>query len=201
MPRKKTRNGLTLFETMVAIGIFAVVTGAIMAVFMFATNSWKISESRTRTQQEVRRAMQTITKELSSSSSAHVSILNDSDELAYTGTKIRFQLPLYSQHRVQLDASGQILWGIGSNQGYWVSYQVVKPTGSNAGQLIRKILDASYTEVQGNTSILANDIESITFLALPNNTYSPRAVNILLKGAHADIAAETILKSRVWFRN
>lgn len=201
MLREKSKNGLTLFETMVAIGIFAVVTGAIMAVFMFATNSWKISESRTRTQQEVRRAMQTITKELSASSSGHASILNDSDELAYTGTKIRFQLPLYSEHRVQLDASGQIIWGANNNQGYWVSYQVVKPEGSNVGRLMRKVLNASYAEVPNTTTILANDIESITFLALPNSTYSPRAVNILLKGAHSDSAAETVLKSRVWFRN
>ncbi|MCU0651586.1 MAG: prepilin-type N-terminal cleavage/methylation domain-containing protein [Candidatus Omnitrophica bacterium] len=196
------KNGFTLAEVLITTSILAVISVAIFSVFMTGVSSWQIGEAKTQTQQETRRAMEMMSKELRLSSAYHLQVLNDSGIQAYSGTRIIFQMPVYSQQQVQVDTGGQLVWGAEGTQGYWVSYQLVIPQGETSGQLKRLVLTGDkITKI--SSAVLANRVAAIEFNGLPNNTYTPSSLEIILTKRNIIKGTETdmLLKSRIWLRN
>jgi len=196
------KNGFTFVEVLITTSILMVISVAIFSVFMTGVSSWQIGESRTQGQQETRRAMEMMSRELHLSSAYHLQVLNDSGIQAYSGTRIIFQIPVYSQQQIQLDTGGQLLWGAEGTQSYWISYRLVIPEGETTGQLKRLVL-ASNKTTEISSAVLANRVAAIEFNGFPNNTYTPSSIEIILikrnlvKGVETDM----LLKSRAWLRN
>ena len=196
------KKGFTFMETLFTVAIFSVITTVIFSVFMVGVSSWQIGEAKTQSQEGSRRAMEMIAKELRLASSYRLQILNDSGAPVFSGTRIIFQVPVYSQQQIQLDTSGQLTWGAGGTQGYWVSYRLIIPHEATAGQLKRIIL-ASNKTTEISSAVLANNVAGVEFNGLPNNTYTPSSIEIILtkRGIDREANRNTILKSRIWLRN
>lgn len=196
-------KAFTLAEVLITAAIFSLVCGAIMTTMIAGLSSWRVSEAKIQIQQDSRRAMQAMSQELRfSSSSGHLQILDDSGSAISTGTGsvIRFQVPLYTSQQIKLDSAGSKIWGGDSMENYWICYKVVKASEEDTGQLKRILLDSNKNEVSSGSMVLANNIESVEFIGLPNNTYSPTSVQIALTAANTKNVT-TSLKSRVWLRN
>jgi len=192
---------------MITLVIFSVISGAIISVLMVGLSSYQIGEARTQGQQDVRFAMQAMTKELrlSKGDSTHLQILDDSGSVAFSGTHIRFQVPLRSGQETQLDSNNDMVWGADGHQNYWVAFELVDVTGKTTHQLRRIVYKENKTAKATDITekILANNIESMGFRGLPDNTYSPRCIEIVVTGSNTGNAKTitSVLKSRVWVRN
>lgn len=61
----KLSRGFTLIESLVAVGIFVLLFGAVMLIFISSSDSWQVSHVQLQLQQELRRAMSRIKNDLS----------------------------------------------------------------------------------------------------------------------------------------
>lgn len=204
MKKNKAKKSFTLVEVLIATGILSLVTGAIMAVMMTGLSSWQVGEAKTQGQQDARRAMQAMTQELRLSNSGHIQIMNEYGSVIDTGTgiSVRFQVPLYDKinQKIDLDTDGYKKWGAGSSLNYWICYKL---DTENPSQLKRVILNTNKTEVTNISSVLANNVQSLNFIGLPNNTYSPTSVQVILVTTNISSgkSINSTLTSRVWLRN
>ncbi len=206
MKKTKPEKSFTLVEVLIAMGILSLITGAIISVLMVGLSSWQIGEAKTQGQQDVRRAMQNMTRELRLSNSGHIEILNEYGSVISTGTgvKIRFQVPIYNKttQQIDLDTSGNKKWGADTTQYYWACYQLIKESGKDTGQLKRTILTSNkITEV--SYTVLADNVQSLSFIGLPNNTSAPTSIEVILVTTNVGNMKNinSTLKSRVWLRN
>jgi len=199
-------TGFTLIEVLIATAILSLITGAIMAVLMVGLSSWQIGEAKTQGQQDTRRAMQNMTRELRLSNAGHIEILNEYNSVISTGTgvKIRFQVPMYNKvtQQIDLDVSGNKKWGADTTQYAWVCYQLVKEDGQTTGQLKRTILSSNKI-TEDSSTILADNVQTLNFIGLPNNTYTPTSIQVILVTTNIGNKRNinSTLKSRVWLRN
>ena len=80
-----SRFGLSLVEILVAVAIFVFIAGGIIAVFTVGQSTWQQTETHIELQQDLRKAMVRVTKELresgfNASASCMVSIDDDGGE-------------------------------------------------------------------------------------------------------------------------
>ncbi len=190
-----------MIEAMVSVSIFAIVIGAVFTIFSIGMSSWEIGEAKTKSQEGARTALQRMVQEIRLSNSAHIEILDDSGIRAYSGSRIRFQRPFYSGQKVQLNTTGSLIWGSDLAQNQWISYEVIVPEGKTTGQLVRKVLGPD--KIMLSQRILANNIKCVEFSGVPNLTYSPNSIQIIITGNNPNKGSNmsSVLKSRVWLRN
>lgn len=134
------RRGFTLVEIMVTIALFTFLFGAILAVLITSDRSWRTGQNRLIAQQEARRAMDNIAVLLRQSNPDWVIGTDHYPVTITSNNRIDFYQPVFN-------VSGGI-----SN----LKKITFKLNPDNSRQLLKK-------EGTSNTTVIANNIESITF--------------------------------------
>jgi len=199
-------KGFTLIELMVVIFIFSVIMAATFGVLSIGRQSWHTGSTQVELQQETRRAMDRMVRELRESGSTHISI-------PVGGSSITFQVPI-DEDTIDttvdddvLDVNGNIEWGAGGSLGRSIQYLL---GGLNNRQLLRRVLNGYPTGVQvGADVILANNIRSdspppnaLMFVGSPAG--NPTVISIEVsaqKDAVPGRQMQSTLNSQVTLRN
>lgn len=145
----KRREGLTLIELVIVIFLFSIILAAIFGALATARTSWKAGGSQLSVQQEGRRGLNAITRELRQ---ARLSTITGVPTDGTDYSSITFQIP------ETISESGTVTWS--SNIQYSVG-------GLNSAQLIRT--------QDGNQRVLANNISSLGF---SRNVLTPDTAHI-----------------------
>lgn len=151
--RKKMKKipGFTLIEMMVVIAIFSMIMASIFGVLAIGRSSWYQGTTQIDTQQEARKAMDKIVRELRESGSQKITI---------GASQVTFQIS------TGVDANGQIIWGActnwADNTNTVANYAIKYYLSSN--KLYRSVLN-SYPSgsAVGTDTIMANNVLSLTF--------------------------------------
>jgi prepilin-type N-terminal cleavage/methylation domain-containing protein len=93
----KARAGFTLIELMVVMLIFSIISAAIFAVLAMGRQSWQIGTTRVEVQQEARKAMDSMLRDLRGASSIDpgtfvAGVSDDIIRFTLQGTQIEFAL-------------------------------------------------------------------------------------------------------------
>lgn len=172
-----TRKGLTLIEILVAMFIFSIVLGALFTVLAAGRVSWNAGASQVDVQQEARKALDMMVKELRQTASAKISNV-PADGTAYN--TITFQTPIITITRDPI--TGKVV-GININWSGNIQYSL---GGLNGRQLLR---------AQGGIQrILANNILSIGFT---RNAGTPTVLNITATAQKNTFSGFTTIQSSV----
>lgn len=165
------RSGFTLVEMMISVAIFGVMTMIVLAVVTTATTTQKTSEARIVSQQDLRRALSSMLRELSETSRYKIDIPLDYNK------EITFQIPVRpttgSLAGQLVDANDKIIWGArplpstdpDGEEGYAIQYYI-EPNNdiSESNLLMRRVLDGFPTGNQvGDAVVVANFISSLEF--------------------------------------
>ncbi|MBU3933383.1 MAG: prepilin-type N-terminal cleavage/methylation domain-containing protein [Candidatus Omnitrophica bacterium] len=199
-------RGFTLVELMVVIFIFSIIMAATFGVLSTGRQSWHTGSTQVELQQETRRAMDRMVRELRESGSTHISI-------PVGGGSITFQVPIDEDiidttvDDDVLDVNGNIEWGAGGNLGRSIQYLL---GGLNNRQLLRRVLNGYPIGVQvGADVILANNIRSdspppnaLMFVGSPAG--NPIVISIEVSAQKDAVPGRTMqstLNSQVTLRN
>lgn len=170
-------KGFTLVELMIVMLIFSIILGAVFAVMNIGKTSWHLGDAQVEMQQEARKGMDWMTKELrQSGSSAIIGVPADGNFYS----TITFRVP----DEDGIDANGNIDWG---NQ---ISYSL---GGLNGQQLLRT--------VGGESTVLANRVVNLQF---GRQVATPNIVEITLQSQKTAIPGHLMsatLNSQIRFRN
>ncbi|MBU1062237.1 MAG: prepilin-type N-terminal cleavage/methylation domain-containing protein [Candidatus Omnitrophica bacterium] len=167
-------KGFNLIELMIVIVIFSIILGAIFATMTISGLSWYSGSTQVEMQQEVRRGLDRIVKELRQSNPTMITGV-PANGIPYNS--ISFRLPL-------TDNNGDITW---SNT---INYSL---GGLNNRQLLR-------TEGT-NQEILANNIVG---LQLTRQVSASNIIEVTLQSQKATVLGHivaTTLNSKIKFRN
>lgn len=173
-------KGFSIVELLVVMAIFTIICGAIFASLSSGNVLWDTGSNQARIEQEVRKSVEKIYRELKETSSSRVTIGGG-------GTSITFQVPVDSDNDGDIiDDSGQVEWGVNT-----ITYL---RGGTNNLQLIRRS--------GGIDTILANDISALTFTGVP--AVNPTVVRISVTAQKTTLAQRSLtstLTSQVQLRN
>ncbi len=92
----KETNGFTLVELMLVVFIFSIILGVVFVVLSMSSRSWQSGNVQVEVQQETRKGMYSMLKELRQSSLARITV---------TADMVTFRIPQ------NVDNSGNITWG------------------------------------------------------------------------------------------
>lgn len=134
-------KGFTLLEVMVVILIFSIMFAAIFAILTYGRVAWDTADKRIRLQQETRRAMDVITKELRQSS---INGIDDFTVGSLAGIII-FRIPQSANYIGYMLDTGDV-------NGDGVLNQIIR------GESADIVLDSG-----DQISVLANDITNLQF--------------------------------------
>lgn len=155
----KNNYGFTLIELMVVVAIMTIVISSLFGVLTVARQAWSIGSMRVELQQEIRKAIDTITKELRQTGISTI-IGVPADGNLYTS--IIFQIPddIDADGDI-IDAGGSIEWGapITYAMGGLANEQILRTSG-------------------GSTKVVSNKVSSLQFRRL---VASPKIVEISLQ--------------------
>lgn len=145
-------SGFTFIEVMITLLVFSIISLTLWAVLSTGKHSWHRGVTQIELQQETRKAMDRITKELRQSGSTHMAISG-------AGTVLTFQVPVdWDNDGDIVDDDGNIEWGADDTKDWAIQYFL-----NNNRQLLRRTLDAYPNGNQtGADKILANNIRSDT---------------------------------------
>jgi len=187
------RRGMTLFEMLVVLLLFSIITGAVFLAASSSQTSYLSTETAVYVQQQARQALSEMARELRQGGGAIATAINQID----------FQMNLGYNQAAPCPPNA-VCWGardqLGASQAGWrVQYRLA------GAQLLRELLDA-VGNPQAGTRVLANDVTSLQFTYVGGTT---RTVTVQLQvqrtsaflpgGALA--VAPTPLVSRVKLRN
>src|SRR3989338_6579992 len=168
----KKHSGFTLIEIMVVMAVFSIIVSSLFSILTIGRNSWYQGGTAVDVQQEARKAMDKMVRELRESGSQKQNLPASSP---YSANGIIFQIS------TGVDSNGEIIWGATTNwadssdphTGYAIKYYL------NNNKIYRSIL-SSYPSgtVVGADTIMANNIQSLTFTgnASPATTVSVAVV-------------------------
>jgi len=194
------RYGFTLIELMVVALISLIILAVIFGVLSAGRQSWRTGSTQVELQQETRKAMDWMVKELRESGPAQANITGG-------GSIITFQVPVdWEPDGDVVDNNGNIEWGAEDNLGRSIQYLL---GGLNNRQLLRKVLNGFPVGAQvGVDRILANNIRSDSPPPNALNFGDPRGdltvISIELtaqKDAISGRTMQSILNSQVTLRN
>ena len=170
-------KGFTLVELMIVMLIFSIILGAMFAVMNMGKASWHSGDTQIQVQQEARKGMDRIVKELRQTGTSTIIGVPPDGNLYNT---ITFRIP----DEDGIDANGNIEWG---NQ---IAYSL---GGLNGQQLLR-------TEGEG-LEVLANRVVNLQFR---RQATTPNIVEITLQSQKTTIPGHLIsatLNSQIRVRN
>lgn len=165
--RLKNHGAFTLFETIIAVFLLTIIMACIFTVLATAKNSLKSGESRLNVQQESRRGLREIVRELRQTSASTITGV-PADGLTYNS--ITFQIPV----------------SIGATGTTWSSNIQYSLGGLNSAQLLRT--------QSGNQTVLANNISALTF---SRGAATPNIVNINITAQKNTFAGFTGIQSNL----
>ncbi len=142
-------KGFTLVETVIVFAIFFVIGGAIFATLTMGRKSWQSGNVQVEMQQEARRALGYMSKELRQTGSNKIQGIADGG----SGSSIIFEIPYdVDGDGDVIDAGGTIEWSDdpGPNRIGAITYLL------SGGQILRNLS-------LGGESVLANKITGLTF--------------------------------------
>lgn len=148
---RSRRNGFSLLEVLISVAIFLIIASAMFALLTSGKKAFDMGAAQIDVEQEARRALDYISKELRQSSDSKISGVAP----GASGNTIIFEIPydIGSDGDVIDDATGGIEWsndagGIGT-----ITYTYV---GLDK-QIVRTL------SVSGAQTVLANEISSLSF--------------------------------------
>ncbi len=168
----KSRRGFTLIEMMISVAIFAGVMAMVMSVVSTARVTYFDAEARITAQEDLRRALDVLLRELSESSPSRIEIPEPS--------RIIFQIPIKVVDSSSplcgetVDTYNNIIFGARMRpttvpdgiQNYAIEYYLVPNNDvSETNKLVRRVLTSfpNGTPVSGSDIVIANYIDSIEF--------------------------------------
>jgi len=187
-------KGLTLTELIVVAALFVVLIGALVVSYLTSRRSHLSAEAYIQVQQEARRALEAMVKELRESRS---------DRLFLSGTStIVFQVPNDNDGDGSVVSGGTLEWGAPTIADGCVQYTLT-------GTELQRTLLTGPMDVQGATCggqvdgttarILGNDVDEVTFTSTTGGLQVSIATELTsqLPGS----GQRATLSSRVQFRN
>ena len=193
MVKKKSCSGFTLVEVLVVVGLFSLILGSILGVFLTGNMAWNVGQANIGLQQQTRYGLYAMVRELSLSQQNNVRIINPNT--------LRLQVPLNAANpggdgRSRIDIrSGRLIWGADANQGDWIEYRVEN------NELKRKVFNQSAGGLQQAETTLARDIQTVIFRAdqISTDPSWPQGVEITLTTARGNSSCS--LNTMVFFKN
>ena len=147
MTRPSVHRAFTLVEMLMVLAIFSLMSGALFTSFLIGKNSYLSADTYVRVQEEARRALDVMDREVRSARGAGIAGLPNS-----------LQFPVALGYNLAAPCpANNVCWGAVDNAGvgqpnWTVRYRI---TGT---QLVREILNGG--AVQPGTRVLANDIDA-----------------------------------------
>ena len=162
-------QGFTILELLVAMGVFSLMMALFGAILIGGQNQVRLNDMKMNLQTSVRNSLTQMSLEIRESSASRVTVGSG-------GSTLTFQIPS------SVGNSGTITWSSP------ITYQV----GGNGRQLMR-------VDGNGNTTILANDVQASNFAFVDANTlvYSVTAQRTTVDGR----TVSTTLTGDARFRN
>ncbi len=171
------REGYTLIEMLVVLGIVSLLFGAVFGVLNIGNTSFNTGSARQTIENQARQGLDNMLREFYETSGGRV-------VLSGANSVITFKLP------VGVDGSGNLLWGAQGVQDYKIKYLV------DNNQLVRKLLDPSDNLI--SQKVLAVDIQSLLFAL--NGSIMTVTLNAKKKVIGNDYVTQSV-SSKVVFRN
>lgn len=175
-------KGFTLVEIIIVLFIFTIISGAIFSVLKMGGLAWNLGDVQVAVQQDLRRGMNAMIRELRQSRSSVISGV-PADDNYYS--LIIFRVP------EDIDNDGDVVDDLGNVE--WSNSIQYSLGGYNNKQLLR-VQD-------GTTSVLANNVNS---LQLRRISVIPNILEIILLTQKVTIEGRSIqitLSSKVRLRN
>ena len=204
MVNRKSSSGFTLLEVLMVAGLFSLILGSMLGVFLTGHMAWGTGQGNIDIQQQVSWGMGAMVKELNLTQENKVRIRE-------TATTLDLQVPLDAaadgedgRSRIDIDAaSGDLVWGADGATGDWIEDIVEHDAGLDTNVLRRKVWDRrpwiGHPFLQHQTT-LARDIQSVRFVADgPSSTIWPAGVEIILTAAKGNSSYS--LTTMVFFKN
>ncbi len=157
------RTGFTLIELMFVVTILTIILGALLTSFMIGRSSYVTGDAYIQVQQEARRALDTMGKELRAARSTVAVAGNPA------GSQLNFQIALgYNLAQAGCTANA-VCWGAQDltnvNQPNWsVQYRLA------GTQLVRELLNGAQV-VAGSQRVIANSVNAAAAAAQPIFAY------------------------------
>lgn len=173
----------TLLETLVVVGIFALMFALTFQILTSNRISFDIGLAKQDVENQARLGLESMGRELYKTNSAHVTISGATNSI------VTFQVP------IGYDTGGSLIWGAGETGepvtgGWQIRYSL------NVGQqLIREVLDTASSVV--STRVLANAVNSLTF-SLNNNLLT---MSLTIQKTASGRTLSQSFSSSVAFRN
>lgn len=183
----KPVRGFSLIELMTVIAIFVFLIGVILGFINFSNMSWQSGSSKMTVNQELRRGMEAMGRDLSQAKASTISIPPGG-----SSNSISFQMARDLNGDGSISLSGGILEGLQPADPY-ITYSLVFNVAAGFGQLIRTS--------SGSTSVLANYLTGLQF---NRDMSSQNIIYISLSGEKSSISghqAEGSLSGRLILRN
>jgi len=166
------KNGFTLVELMVVVLLTSVIMSGIFMVMSSGRKTWYETDTQVGVQQELRKSLRTMTRELSMSGPTQVSVEDD----GAIDTSISFNV-----------SNGALGTGAVNWSSTPISYALF------SGQLIR-------TEGAG-TKVVANNVSSLTFLRSGSSPRMLRINTTVTKTTQAGRVVNVTHETGVYLRN
>ncbi len=149
------RSGFTLIEILVVLALSTIIGSALYVSFLIGRQSYLSADSYVQVQQEARRAIDVMDRELRAAQGT---------ALVFTNNPATIRFPIALGYNLAAPCPvDSICWGArdvnGANQqGWWIRYRV-DTTDPNNAQLIRDILGPAPGLALQGTRVLANNID------------------------------------------
>jgi len=155
------KTGMTLIELTIALGILLIVISLIFSVTGTGRISWATASTQLYLSSQARQASAIISQELILSQYATEVFLTTDQN---SNSILRFNIPLSDGSEVlQRTATGDLIWGDGTTQGYAIQYYV-----DSSANLIRRVLEEDLT-TEVNSRIVAHNVSNFTVVNPANS--------------------------------
>lgn len=179
-------KGFSLIELMIVSAIFVFLLGVILGFINFGNISWQSGSSKITVNQELRRGMEAMGRDLSQAKASTISILPGGSL-----NSISFQMARDLNNDGAISLSSGVLEGLQPSDPYITYSMVFNAAGFN--QLIKTS--------NGSTSVLANYLTGLQFT---RDLSSQNIIYISLSGEKSSIAGHLVegsLSGRLILRN
>ena len=194
MMMKGFRTGFTLIELMVVILIFSIIVAAIFGVLTMGRQSWQTGTTQVQLQQETRKAMDWMVKEI-----------RPAKLISISGSSIKFKVPIDEDiidttvDNDVLDVNGDIEWGANDGINDRLDWTIEYSLSISNGQTLRKVFDNASIEQINLRKVLANKIIMLSF-----NSVSASEISVGITAQKDAIPGRTMqsnLQSQITLRN
>lgn len=197
------RTGFTLIELMVVILIFSIIVAAIFGVLTMGRQSWQTGTTQVQLQQETRKAMDRMVKELRPANlisiGAGASSMTFKVPIDYDPEDINDPEYPYNDDNDVLDVNGDIEWGANDRINDRLDWTIEYSLSISNGQILRKVFDNASIEQINLRKVLANNISVLSF-----NSVSASEISVGITAQKDAIPGRTMqsnLQSQITLRN